>query len=296
VFTLTPHRTLNDAEAAWLMDQVEKAAGDHGVVLYGCEPGSHPGRHTNFYAYDRDVYNHLRPIVFGHGKGRQQVYRHIREDLPLGRVVALRHVHGHMMNDEELVQSFDPLLEVAMESMQGRANALVKAEEGLPLFPVQFLNAGCKVGLVGGTDHFRARGPNRFCLTGFWVKELSTEGVWEALRNRYTIAMSNARVALCAELSGVPIGGTVSVSREGGVRVHVEASCARSIVRATLIRDGEQLPWVEIGTKSADFDLLDTTVRPGRHWYVPTVEVVTAYGNERMGYAHGSPFFVHVGE
>jgi len=299
VFTVTPHRMLNDIEAAWLMDQIEKAAGEHGVVLYGCEPANDRGRHTNFYARSRELFERLRPIVFGHRANRQYVYRHIREQLPEGSVVALRHVHGRMatgmMGDDEAIQSFDPRLEVAMEAMQGRANALVKQEKGLPLFPVQFLDAGCKVGLVGGTDHFRARGPNRFCLTGFWVKELSAEGVWEALCNRYTIAMSNARVALHAELAGTPMGGTVSATPDRGVRVQVAASCARPIMRAALIRDGEMLPWVDIGATAASFELVDPEPAPGRHWYVPTVEVATAYGDARVGYAHASPFFVFVG-
>jgi len=294
VFTVTPHRLMNDSEATWLMDQVEKQAGDNGVILYGCEPGSHPGRHTNYYTYDREIYERLKTIVFSHDRKRQWIYRHIRESLPLGSVVALRHVHGHMMDDEEIVQSFDPQLEVAMESMQGRANALIKEEGKLPKFPVQFLNAGFKIGLVGGTDHFRARGPNRFCLTGFWVKELTSEGVWEALKNRYTIAMSNARVAMCTQLGDIPMGGTVSVSQGDGVRVNVSVSCVSRIIRASLIKDGETLPWVDVGSQSAEIELVDSNPNPGRHWYVPTVEVETAYGKERMGYAHSSPFFVMV--
>ena len=36
--------------------------------------------------------------------------------------------------------------------------------------------------------------------------------------------------------------------------------------------------------------------RPGCHWYVPTVQVETAYNTEVSGFGHASPFFVRVGE
>ena len=176
--------------------------------------------------------------------------------------------------------------------MQGRGNVMLEEREESGLFPTSFLTAGCKVGLVGGTDHFREWCPNHFCLTGFWVKEVSTDGVWEAIRNRFTIAMSDARVAMTATCKGIPMGGTVTIKKNEVMRVSVQASCAHTIKRAMLIRDGEPLAWTEINAKTAALDLVDEAITSGRHWYVATVEVETGYGSDHVGLCHASPYFV----
>lgn len=292
VFTLTEHtQSQSWAEVTWCMDQLEKEAGDSGVVLYGTEPGLRTGRHTNFYAADRDIFERLVAILSMHDTDRLLIYRHIREELPPGSVFVLQHFHGESPDDAEMLQSFDPQLEVAMEAMQGRCNALFDPRDDAPHFPTPFLNMGCKIGLVGGMDHYR-EGPNRFCLTGFWVREISARGVWEAIRNRYTLAAANAKIAMATTLDGQPMGSSVAVKDGGPVRVQLSASCARGIHRATLIRDGEMLPWISVDSLSAGIELIDAAPPPGRHWYVPTVETGSAFGGEAPGYAHASPFFV----
>ncbi len=298
VFTFADHSMImSGPENTWVSDQLEIHAGRDGIVLFGTEPGNRPGHDTNWYATDRDVHDRLRCVldIGVLGPSRQRTYRMALDELPVGSVLALRHFHGDGLSDDECVQSFEPRLEVAMEAMQGRVNALIEARCGMALFPNQFLDAGAKVGLVGGTDHYRGNGPNHVCLTGFWVKERTAAGVWEAICNRYTIAMSDAKIAMAATIHGRPAGRNVPAGEDGAVRVRLSASCARPIRRATLIRDGEQLPWVEVGATSATIELTDENPDPGRHWYVPTVEVETAYGDENVGYGHASPFFVIVG-
>mgnify|MGYP000243990446 CR=1 FL=1 len=63
---------------------------------------------------------------------------------------------------------------------------------------------------------------------------------------------------------------------------------------AALIRNRIVLPWTEVGSRTVSMELSDPDVTPGFHWYVPTVEVETAYGNEAVGYCHASPFFCWV--
>ena len=297
VFTFADHsRMMSGPENTWVQDQLEIHAGRDGIVLYGTEPGTRPGHDTNWYCLDREIYDRLRCILDNDtpNGSRQLTYRMACEELPVGSVLALRHFHGDPLGDDECVQSFEPRLEVAMEAMQGRVNALLEAGN-YPLFPNQFLNAGAKVGLVGGTDHYRGKGPNHVCLTGFWVKERTAAGVWEAICNRYTIAMSDAKIALAATMKGQPAGRNVPTDEDGVVRVRLSASCARPIRRATLLRDGEPLPWVEVNATSATIELMDDRPAAGRHWYVPTVEVETAYGAEDAGFGHCSPLFVMVG-
>jgi hypothetical protein len=297
VFTFMDHNNqIGGPEVAWLGDRLEVLAGSYGIPLFGFEGGVNPGRHTNYYAHDRELYDRLRCVLDSHGGDRLNIYRQLVEDLPHDSTLALRHFHGKIIEEDHLVQSFESQLEVAMESMQGRNNALLITEKRFSLFPNQFLDAGFKVGLVGGSDHFRARGPNRFCLTGFWVKEPTVDGVWEALRNRYTIAMSNARISLAARMKGQLAGRALTVERGQDVRIRLSAACGHMVTRAALIRDGVVLPPVDFGANSATVELVDPDPPGGRHWYVPTVEVKTAYDEGNRGYGHTSPFFVMVQE
>ena len=295
VFTLTEHsRWTTGPESTWVMDRLELLAGDNGIILYSTEPVVIKGiRHTNWYALERGAFERLERVFIAQGHNFQRCLRNVCEELPFGSVFLMRHFHGSIMDEEGMVHSFEPRLEVAMEAMQGRCNAMIEPEGDFPVFPNQFLNAGCKIGLVGGTDHYR-KGTNHYCLTGFWVREVSAKGVWEALRNRFTIAMSDAKVALTSYLSGQPMGNAVIMDNPSEVRIRLNAACGRPIRRARLIRDGKLLPWFEIGKKVASFDLVDPEPRTGRHWYVPTVEVDTAYGSDSPGYCHASPFFVMI--
>lgn len=294
VFALAEHTPKTTGpESTWLYDQLESTAGADNVVLYASEPGFAGMRHTNWYCRDRRTFEALERIFIAHMPDYHAALRQVREDLPPDSVLVLRHFHGQAIPNARIHQHVDPHFEVAMEAMQGRGNAMFEANENAGgLFPNQFLDAGCKIGLVGGTDHFREWAPNHFCLTGFWVKEVSADGVWEALRNRCTIAMSNARVALSATCNGLPMGSEVTIAPDQALRVSVHASCARTVRRATLIRDGKPLDWHPVDADTAAIDLVDPGLTPGPHWVVPTVEVETAYDDGRHGICHASPFFI----
>lgn len=293
VFAIAEHTQYTTGiESTWLYDQLEATAGEGNVVLYATEPGIKRTRHMNMYSRDRALFEKLERILISQDYHYPEVLRQMREDLPHDSVFVMRHVHGNAIPDAQIPQHFDPHFEVAMEAMQGRGNAMLGVVENSSVFPNSFLAAGCKVGLVGGTDHFREWAPNHFCLTGFWVKEVSADGVWEAIRNRYTIAMSDSRVAMLTRCKGAPMGETVTLAGDEPMRVSVQASCAHNIRRITLMRDSELLPWTDIGSKRVTIDLMDEGVSPGKHWYVVTAEVDTGHGSDNTGICHASPYFV----
>lgn len=293
VFAVAEHTQIAPGrEGAWRLDRIEGVVGRDNVLLYASEPGMRAMRHTNWYTRDRETFEKLERVFIAHDRNYHDILRQLREDLPYDSVFMMRHFHGDAIPDEQILQHFDPHFEVAMEAMQGRCNAMLEAREGATKFPNQFLDAGCKIGLVGGTDHFRIC-PNHFCLTGFWVKEVSAAGVWEAIRNRYTIAMSDSRVAMKTGCKGVPMGREVTLAEDEDFRVSVDAACARPILRAGLMRDGVLLPMVEIHAKDVSIELTDPSPAPGRHWYVPTLEVATAYEEGHTGICHASPYFVY---
>jgi len=292
VISLLEHTNfMSLAENIWVFDHLEAEAGGR-ILLYGTEPSVHPGRHTNIYATSRGAFDRICSLFRARSGGdRAASYRALLEAFPAGETVALRHFHGGAaVDDAESATSFEPRLEVAMEAMQGRGNNLL-GKDGKAGFPAIYLNHGFKIGLVGGSDHFReTEAVNRYCLTGFWVRERSEAGIWEALRNRRTLAVSNAKVALWATLEGKGIGEEVAAA--GPLRFQVALAAARPIRRVTLIRDGEVLPWTAVGAQNASLTLEDKTSAPGRHWYVVTAEADSAYAQPAI--AHASPIFVTV--
>jgi hypothetical protein len=293
VFAVAEH-TIHTAgrEEVWRLDRIEGVVGKDNVLLYAGEPGLKAMRHTNWYTRDRETFERLVRVFIAQDRNYHDILRQLREDFPHDSVIVLRHFHGDAIPDEQILQHFDPHFEVAMEAMQGRCNAMIEPREGCAKFPNSFLDAGCKIGLVGGTDHFRIC-PNHFCLTGFWVKEVSAAGVWEAIRNRYTIAMSDSRVAMKTCCKGLPMGREVTLADGEAFRVTVDASCARRILRAGFMRDGELLPMIDVQAQEATIELTDPSPSPGRHWYVPTLEVETAYEQGHTGICHASPYFVY---
>ncbi len=293
VFAITEHTPQTTGiESTWLYDQLESTAGADNVILYATEPGIARTRHMNLYSRDRATFEKLERILIAHAKRYPEALRQVREELPHDSVFVMRHVHGRAIPDEQIPQHFDPHFEVAMEAMQGRGNAMLGEVEGSSRFPNSFLDAGCKVGLVGGTDHFREWAPNHFALTGFWVKEVSADGVCEAIRNRYTFAMSDSRVAMLTRCKGAPMGETVTLAPDEPLRVSVQVSCGHTIRRVTLMRDGELLPWTDVGSTTAALDLVDEAIPAGTHWVVVTVEVDTGHGPGNTGICHASPYFV----
>jgi len=296
VLCLTDHvEYMSSAEFTHVMDCIEREAGGSHIPLYGIEWARYPAHHTNFFAADREVFDCLRTLFFAH-EHLTPLYAAIKKELQPGSVVAIRHMHGE--NDDELgvsgsrvTETHDPELEWAMEGMQTRGNMMLDPPGSIPSFPNNFLTAGCQVGIVAGSDHSRGSGPNSFCLTGFWVKEPTAAGVFEAMRSRKTFGVASGKIAIYATLNGVPMGESVTVSAP--VRIVAHVSSARGVRRVWLIRDGDVLEWQDVDATTATVGLLDEDATPGRHWYCVTAEASEAYP-KAAAVAHASPFFVEV--
>ncbi len=296
VFSFGEHTTMmSDSEFTYYLDQIEAEAGADGVVLYGTEPWSN-GHDTNLYAIDRDVFTRLR-LIYQRHRGLGEILREIKKEFPNREVACLRHFHGGgegewNVADSRVVNTHIPAIEPAMEAMQIRGNVFLgetDAHPGLPAFPVNFLNAGCRVGLVGGTDHSSDPGPNHFCLTGFWVDNLTPDAVWDALWSRTTIAMANGKISIWAECDKQPIGSEINTPDP--VRVRTWLSAARPITRVTLVRDGEVLGWQPVEAEQAEMELVDAAPPAGSHWYSVTAEAESAPDLPRPILGHASPFF-----
>lgn len=299
VFSFGEHTTMmSDSEFTYCLDQMEAEAGADGVVIYGTEPWSE-GHDTNLYAIDREVFQRLR-LIYQRHRSLEAILREIKREFPKREVACLRHFHGGgagrwNVAAPAVVETRVPEIEPAMEAMQIRGNVFLgetDAHPGLPAFPVNFLNAGARIGLVGGTDHSNDPGPNHFCLTGFWVEAFTAEAVWDALWERKTVALSNGKIGIWAQAGDVPIGEGLSAS--GEVRICAWLSSARDLTRATLVRDGEVLGWQAVAGTTAEIELVDPAPAPGAHWYCVTAEAESSPDLRRPVMGHASPFFVAV--
>jgi hypothetical protein len=297
ILTLTDHwHLMSQREYLYTLDLLEAEAGDDCIVIYGCEPGSLPGHHTNFYTIRRDLAERLWAIVYT-VQSRSEIYRRIKTELPAGEVLALRHFHGgprsHMVLDApQIRQTHEPALELAFEAMQNRGCSMLNRtpkDQGLDAFPVNFLNAGCKLGVLGGSDHNGGEGINHYCLTGFWVNEPTAEGVWEALRTRKTIATENGKVALWTELQSQPMGETMH--GYDWQTVHIRCHSPRRIRRVWLMVNGEEKDSVEVNADQADVTLSAPVRGNGIHWISAVVEADSAYQDAPVT-AFSSPFFI----
>lgn len=94
--------------------------------------------------------------------------------------------------------------------------------ERLPSPVVDLLDAGWRPGLTGSSDeHGRSYGLVGKGRTGLWVRELTREGVREALTSRRTFASREVLLRLDAALDGVRMGGSLGPTGPGGRRTLV---------------------------------------------------------------------------
>ncbi len=255
----------------WLTDRVEELSED-AVVLYGNEPSVSPDHDTNFYEIDRTA-SDISRLASLYSVRRSVMYKVLKNYLPAGSVGCFRHCHGRSeIHTLKTLETWDPELEWNMEALQLRGNIILgeSHEMSLQHFPCNFLNHGCKVGITGGTDHNLDIMNNRLGMTGFWIKDKGTvnaECVFEAMKERRLTAFSNGFVQIWCDINGVPMGGEVSVDGYKPLMIHAQVSAAYGIHRIALLRDGELMPWIEVGKEQFDGMLEDAMPEPGIHWY-----------------------------
>ena len=157
------------------------------------------------------------------------------------------------------------------------------------------LAKGYRFGFVGNTDSHRFMPGLAGALTGVYAKELSREGVIDALRARRCFATTGNRTAIDFRVDGVMMGGALSAGTPPVLVWRVAPHA--SLEKVEIIRDGE----VAFSSRAAADEWTDTTARPGVHWYYLQVKeegvhkryphnVAPAWGK----WAWSSPIWVHV--
>ncbi len=301
VLTFADHvHLMSQREMHYTYDVLEAEAGDDCIVLYGCEPGTFPDHHTNFYAIDRQVAERLWRIVY-RVRARHEIYRRIRRELPAGSVAAVRHFHGGFWQGGSPTSGLVGTdhaadLEIAAEAMQNRGCSMLNQtpnDPGLEAFPANFLDLGARLGLLGGSDHNGGRGVNHYCITGIWADEPTAEGVWRALWQRKTVACQNAKLAVWTDLAGRPMGADAPVVDRLTVRAEIAA--AGELRRAALLMNGQLGPWTDLDGRRATVELSAGYYGPSRAWACVAVEADSAY-QDAPALAFSTPHLVSLPE
>jgi hypothetical protein len=133
------------------------------------------------------------------------------------------------------------------------------------------LSAGFKVGFIATSDGHRRNPGVGGGLTGFWAPELTPAAMVDALAEHRVYATNGSRVVLHATANGAFMGGD-AVAADGAVALELRADAPRPILRAVLIRDGDEIRSFEGAGKRLETSYTD---RPGAgfHWYYWRVEM-----------------------
>lgn len=160
-----------------------------------------------------------RCIIFPHHIAYKTGYRGINWDSfsetasPLVEIVSM---HGCSESDDAAFQYLH-----TMGPRNGR-NTMQAA-----------LERGFHFGVTGSTDHHSAHpGSYGYGKTGLWAGSLTREGIWEALQNRRTYAVSGDSIVLEFAVNGAPMGS------------RLESTAARRVEFA--VRGGYALDYIEV--------------------------------------------------
>ena len=203
--------------------------------IFGVEPASWPGMiDINLYWPDLETTPHIERIIREHADDVQDAMAYIRENDLVGRILMERHYHGMGLGAENdrLVNcalARDEEIEPVIEVIQSRGDCIP--------FYCRMLQAGLHKGVTGGSDHCRPTDRRHaFCLTGLWVREVTAEGLWEALRARRCFATGGLQAEVRLHAPGAIIGETAA--RTGPVDVAWEVRSPEPLADVTIYRDG----------------------------------------------------------
>jgi len=269
VICLADHHCISDSDFRQRLDLLQREqAGGH-VPIYGLEWNKRPWQHINFFTYDKEIMKELRQILHK-DLDLQLLFDEIMEKYP-EKVAAIRHFHDRRDTHTYL---YDARVEWAMEILCGRGDRMATEEDmfgGITQFPfpVNFIEwKDAKLGLIGASDHHMT--VLGACLTGFWVDEVSGEAVFDALRNRRTIACANGKLAMWVHSNGVGMG---QVGRgESPVEIKASVASALPIRLVSFWADGRWVRHQVAEPGQTQFSFVDDRAGEGEHYYIVRAE------------------------
>ena len=120
---------------------------------------------------------------------------------------------------------------------------------------------GHRFGFLGNTDSHRFMPGLSGALTGLYAKELSRDGIIDALRARRCFATTGNRTAIDFRVNGAMMGQEINADAAPVLSWRVAPHA--SLEKIEIVRDGE----VAFSSHAATSAWTDTAARAGDHWY-----------------------------
>lgn len=116
------------------------------------------------------------------------------------------------------------------------------------------LELGNTFGFIGSTDHHSAHpGSYGYGRAMVWAKELTREGIWDAIKNRRTYAVTGDRIMLATSIDGHAMGA--EYSNAGPREISVEVLGGDTVDYVEIMRNNEVIAKAgPQGGESFDFD------------------------------------------
>ncbi len=155
-----------------------------------------------------------------------------------------------------------PVLEVTSAWRQLREESTEMKASGKVQSAWEALERGYKIAFVGSGDtHWLGPGED-YGITGAYVKELTREGVFEAIRARRVYASTGARMLLDFRVNDTFMGGETVVS--GEPRISVDVTGDGDLSQLEVVRDRRIVYAVPGAGKRAAFQFVDKTGNPDK--------------------------------
>ena len=132
-------------------------------------------------------------------------------------------------------------------------------------FTIRRLKEGARFGFIGSSDSHRACPGLGGALTGIFADELTPESLFDAYRNRRTVATQGFRLFVDFRVNGVFIGGEGSASGPPEVEAAVRAN--DPIESVEVVRDGAVIHRIEPNAAECELRFRDETAAPGERFY-----------------------------
>lgn len=206
--------------------------------IFGAEPGGWPeAGDVNVYCRDLETVPEVERIIREYRKDLPGAVEYVRDSGLLEEVILQRHFHGMVSGGwpgqlSENALAADDDVEPLIEVIQTRGHAIA--------WYCRMLQEGQHKGVTGGSDHCRPTDrKSAVCLTGLWVKEVSSRGIWDALLNRRTFATNGVRMDIRITAREVVIGETTRA--DGPISVRWSVRSTSPLEEIDIYRDGCRL-------------------------------------------------------
>lgn len=153
-----------------------------------------------------------------------------------------------------------PVFEITSAWREPREEGAELKAQGKVRSAWEAIERGYRVGFVGSGDtHWLGPGEDNG-ITGAYVKELSREGVFEAIRSRRVFASTGARMLLDFRVNGTFMGGETRAA--GPPRVDVSVTGEADLERIEVVRDHRIVYAAPGSSPVATFVFVDRAERP----------------------------------